>query len=124
MTNNGTKLTFKATSEMGERLRVKYIAPGTVGLAGAGEEDIGFTEQRVTSWNSSPNGTIEYSDVAVLMTPFSGSAEAIADGPIAANAQYYSAAGGKISATVSGAPLGRVLKAVSADGDYAQVTRY
>lgn len=121
--NLSEKQTFHTQAVLAPRLRVKLVGNLIVDLAQAGDEGIGFADQGNYSWVDALGNT-NYTDTDVIMASASGTFEAIANGAIAQNAEYYGAASGKISATPAGRPLGRVLEAATADGDVVRVTLY
>ncbi len=121
--NPSAKNTFHTQAALGSRLRVKLVGTLTVDLAGAGDEGIGFADQGNQTVVDALGNT-QYTDTDVVLASTEGTFEAVANGVIAVNAEYYGAAAGKISATPVGRPLGRVLEAASADGDIVRVTCY
>lgn len=121
--NLDARQTFHTSTAVGPRLRVKLTGSLIVDLAGAGDEGVGFADAGNQSVVDALGNT-SYTDIAVVMGSAEGTFEAVANGAIALNSEYYGAAAGKISATPVGRPLGRVLEAAAADGDIVRVTLY
>jgi hypothetical protein len=87
--------------------RVKLSAELTVIYAGAGEEFIGVTLEKVASG----------APVAIALREGARTFKMVAAGPVALNAVIYGAADGKIDDAVNGTAQGTALEAATADGD-------
>lgn len=108
--------TFTGGAVMGNYLRVKAAA-GVVTLAGVGatDIDIGVLNRPALAIGDQVPVTLRNAQGTTLM---------VAAAAIAADVEFYGAAGGKISTTVSGPPLGKTLEAATADNDVIEVIRY
>jgi hypothetical protein len=100
-------MTFTAGAALEAFRRVKLSASFTVIYAGAGEEFIGITLEKVASGDQ----------VAVELRTSVQSYKMVAAGPVALNAVIYGAADGKIDDAVNGTAQGIALEAATADGD-------
>lgn len=105
--------TFPNNAALAKHLRVK-ISSGFLIAAGIGDKDLGTMEYASLSTDEAG---------CVRMRTAQGTAMYIASAAIAANAEVYTAASGKISSTKgTGAfSLGTALTAAAADGDYIEV---
>ncbi|MGB0714263.1 MAG: capsid cement protein [Phycisphaerae bacterium] len=114
----GPTRTFRASAAIGRYLRVKMTA-GKVALAGVGATD-----------EPAELGTMEMAAfaadelVSVRLRNAPGTVKMVASGAITQGAAVFGAAAGKISASTSGAAIGRALEAASADGDVIEVLRF
>lgn len=105
---------FTANSNAMQRdLRVTLDSNGYLILAGAQDTGIGTLEQ-------DSEGDITES-VGVRLAGVDGTTVMIADGTADANDYAYAAAGGKVSKSSGGVPIGRFLTASTADGDRVEV---
>lgn len=100
-------MTFIAGAALEAFTRVKLSASFTVINAGAGEEFIGVTLQKVASGEQ----------VGVALRDSGRSFKVVAAGPVALNSVIYGAAAGKIDDAVNGTAQGVALEAATADGD-------
>ena len=114
----GPTRTFRAAAALGQFLRVK-LSSGKVAVAGVGATD-----------EPAELGTMEIAAleadelVSVRLRNAPGTVKMVASGPITQGAAVYGAAAGKISATTSGASIGRALETATADGDVIEVLRF
>ena len=106
-------LTRAPAAELGKHLMVKLDGSDEFALCGVGEEPIGpsvmftdATEKDATAW---------------IIRNKPGTFQAIADGAISQFARVYTAASGKISATVSAFEVGIALEEATADGDVIEI---
>lgn len=103
--------TFTAGAALEAYRRVKLDGSGNVIYAGAGEECIGVTTDKVASGNM----------VAVALRSSGRSFKAVAAGAVTAGAVIYGAANGKVDDAASGTAQGTALEAATADGDVIEV---
>lgn len=116
------QMPFVAGAVMDANLRVK-IASGVLQLAGLGGTavfddllEIGTLAEKVLAVGDR---------ASVILRSAQGSVKMVnADASLAMGVAVYGAASGKISATVSGAPIGVTLEASTAAGDVIEVLRY
>ncbi len=92
-------------------LRVKLDSSGLVAIAGV-EEDIGNIRDAVLAASAV---------CTVVPKNIEGTRIMVADGIIAAGADVYPAASGKVTATVQGRRLGKAVIAAAANGDWIEV---
>lgn len=108
----GTVVSCIANAALSKCIRVKLSGSTVVrnvAAAGVGATDAtyGITLDNAASGDPIP----------VLLLAGAGSVRMTASGAITLNAAVYGAASGKISATVSGNPIGWATEAATADGD-------
>jgi hypothetical protein len=101
-----------AAAALAEYLRVKF-GGSTYSAAGI-EDDDGTVFESV--FNAGDK-------VTVIPPSYHGTVQMIASGAIAAGANVYPAASGKVSATVAGRRIGKNLTEATADGDVIEVQR-
>jgi len=111
---NGPEITLQAGEDLIAFRRVK-ISGSTVMYADAGDCGIG-TVQAVVDYSENANACIRL-DAA-------GTSKMMASGVIAAGANVYPAADGKITATINGRCIGKALEAATANGDIIDVLPY
>jgi hypothetical protein len=113
--NESGVLTFSAGAAIAQHLRVKLVA-GVLQVAVAADGpgvEVGTMEEA-----SFAAGDV----VAVKARNHPGTRKMVADAAVAANAQVFSRAGGKVGATSVGAfRVGIALTAAAADGDIIEV---
>lgn len=113
MRTHAGSITYVATSALAPYLRVKLTA-GKLVAAGAGDADIGTLERRVLAAN----------DLAAVVPPtVDGAVMMVAAAAISQYALVYGAAGGKVSASSGGVPVGIALEQAGGDGDHIRVLR-
>lgn len=110
---DGNIKNFTAGAAIAQHLRVKLSA-GVLAAAGAADVEIGTITDA-----SFASGDIR----GVRLRSASGTGKMVAAAAITAGVIVYGAAGGKISATAGGVPLGIALEAASADNDVIEVLR-
>ncbi len=113
----GPVKTFDAALALGLNLRVKRDGAGLLVLAGATDKELGTLEKPSFSAGQ---------QVPVRLRTAEGTVKMISDGVIADDADVFTAAAGKISATqATGAFfLGTSLEAASADLDVIEIMRH
>lgn len=102
--------TFLPGETIAANLRVK-ISGSTIVAAGAADAAIGTVISAASTANLA----------TVVLTTDGEICNFVASAAIAAGAEVYPAASGKVSSTSSGTRIGRAVKAVAADGDVVQV---
>lgn len=112
-------ITMTADVEIAQKLRVKIKAgtttsPPEVAIAGVGERGIGINAYLVAADK----------DAAINTYNKPGTLEMVANGAISLIADVYPAAGGKISATPVGDPIGTAIEPATADGDIIEILPY
>lgn len=110
--------TFTAGAAISQFARVK-IASGVLAVAVAGTTDDGV-EIGTLEAESFASGDVR----PVRLRSAQGSCKMIASGAITKGVAVYGAAAGKVSASVSGNPIGIALETTTADGDIVEVLRY
>lgn len=95
-------------------VRLHASTAATVVYADSGERAVGVVPVDVASGSKAP----------VELLHGGTTIKVVAAGAISANAEVYTANDGKVSASVSGEPLGRVLVATSNDGDFTILLPY
>ncbi|MGO8691640.1 MAG: hypothetical protein ACLQLG_18630 [Thermoguttaceae bacterium] len=109
---------FPCTQALGPYLRVKPDPTYGLALAGAGDEELGTTQ-----WAFVIVGLGSATNCPVVLPTSQGTIKMVANGPIAALADVYAAADGKVAASGT-IRLGKAMSAAGADGDYLEVLRY
>ncbi|MDD5657872.1 MAG: DUF2190 family protein [Elusimicrobia bacterium] len=106
---------FTAGETIAQHLRVKLSA-GVLAVAGAADSELGTVLNRAVSGDA----------VAVRLRTAAGTCKMVASGEIAAGADVYTAAVGKITATAGSGIfcVGTSLEAATADGDVIEVLRH
>jgi len=103
--------TFQATAAVAENLRVSYLSTGKIAVSGAGERGCGTTDAPALAAD-------DY--VAVRIWSAQGTRKMVASEAIAAGADVYAAASGKIAATGT-VKLGQAKEAATANNDVIEV---
>lgn len=119
MAEVGSPMTFTASLEIAQKLRVKMKAsttttPPEIDLAGVGQRGIGTNEFLVAINKSA----------AINAYNKGGTLEMVANGAISVGADVFPAASGKISATVAGEAMGLAIEAATADDDIIEILPY
>lgn len=109
-TESGFK-TFTAGSALEAFRRVKLDGSLNVVYAGAGEEFIGITQDKVASGDP----------VTVALRSAARTYKAVAAAAVTAGAVIYGAANGKVDDAASGTAQGTALEAATADGDVIEI---
>jgi hypothetical protein len=103
--------TFAASAALAQNLRVQ---PSADGLVAASATQLGVGNLDVPALAA---GQL----VAVRLWSAQGTRKMVANGAIAANADVFAAAGGKVSATAGTLKIGIALEAATADGQTIEV---
>lgn len=106
--------TFEAAEAIAKNLRVKLNSDGTIEVATAAENDIGTAERTAVAAGD---------DIAVNLASLEGTGVYVASATIAAGAEVYGSAAGKISTTNTGSPIGIALTGGGADDEIEVLRR-
>lgn len=111
--NDSNVITEYAAAAIAKWLRVKYTAEHVVNVAGVADRHLGVAFAPAFAAND---------PIPVQLSNKSGTQKYVANAAIAANADVYTAAAGKVGAAATGAFLiGKARHAVTGDGQIVEV---
>jgi hypothetical protein len=112
--NNHRTFAVDAAYARGLRVKLNGSTANSVTVAGINDVEIGML-------TAATFANLDQADV--LLRSANGTHPAIASGAITANALVYPDAGGKVTATANGLPIGRALNAASGNNDFVEILR-